>query len=124
MVEFVTKCGHRFPVVERGGSYYAITDSHGPRWIPPSVNGKDYTIAVDGIALIGTLRVFAGSRRASRMVTIHDMGLLGAVRRAIHDGELVTEDATGAEYRYGEIFHLQPHDQRFPAFRVRLDPVQ
>lgn len=127
-MEFVTFDGLRFPIkfldgrpyVQDAGGKYRVIGAYDSWCAKP----KTFRVYIDGIAFHGKIRVTAGSRRASRMITIHDMGLLGAARRAIVDGDVVIEDATGAEYRYGEIFHLQPHDPRFPAFRVRLDPAQ
>lgn len=127
-MEFVTFDGLRFPIkfldgrpyVQDSGGKYRVIGTYDSWCVKP----KTFRVHIDGIAFHGKIRVTAGSRRASRMITIHDMGLLGAVRRAIHDGELVTEDVTGVEYRYGAIFHLKASDPRFPAFRVRLDPVQ
>lgn len=63
MVEFVTKCGNRFPVVERNGNYYAVTDGGGMLWITPSVHGSGYVISAYESPLLGTLRVKAGSSR-------------------------------------------------------------
>lgn len=61
MVEFVDKHGHRFPVVESDGNYFAATESHGNLWITPFVHGDGYVISVDGIIIVGSIRVKAGS---------------------------------------------------------------
>ncbi len=126
-MEFVTFDGLRFPIRFLDGRPYAQDDGGKYRVIgaydPWVSKPKTFRIHIDGESFLGKIRVTAGSRRASRMITIHDMSLLGAVRRAMIDGDVVVEEATGAQYRYGAIFHLKPKDPRFPAFRVRLVPI-
>lgn len=111
MVEFVDKHGHRFPVVESDGNYFAVTESHGNLWITPFVHGNGYAISVDGIAIIGKLRVKAGGRSVPERKAI-DIPLIDAEMRSEAFKALASRKAVlyfGAPHKVVAVMSGIPH---------------
>lgn len=125
-MEFVTFDGLRFPIKFLDGRPYAQDDGGKYRVVgtydPWVSKPKTFRIHIDGESFLGRIRVTAGSRQASRWITIGDLSLILHFRRAINRGQRV-ESFSGIEYRYAAIAPGGTDEFGYPTFRVRLDPV-
>lgn len=125
-MEFVTFDGLRFPIkfldgrpyVQDAGGHLRVLKTY-DSWV---LKPKAFRVYIDGIAFHGKIRVTAGSRRASRMITIYDMGFLGFAGKTIRSRAVIFDK--GIAYRYGAIIDVNSDESGDGYFRVRLDPIQ
>lgn len=125
-MEFVTFDDKRFSVVQNGEKFFAVLPGESMHRITAYDYWNDkpskFVFYRYGVACYGKIRVTAGSRQASRWITIGDLSLILDFRRAINRGQRI-ESFSGIEYRYAAIANGGNDEFGYPTFRVRLDPV-